>query len=107
MYPLVAGRGVHVWALATGAAFVATALLIPSLLGPLNHLWTGLGMLLHRVTSPLALGIMFFGLITPMGIVMRWLGKDLLRLRLDRKATSYWLERDAPGPLPGRFTDQF
>jgi hypothetical protein len=51
--------------------------------------------------------VMFFLLITPMGIVMRWFGKDPLRLRLDQNATSYWLERDTRGPLPDTFTDQF
>lgn len=107
LYPFFFGRSVHLWALGTGAAFAAVALLLPSLLGPLNRVWTGLGTLLHRVTSPVALGFMFFLLITPMGLVMRWLGKDPLRLRLDRTATSYWLERHPPGPRPGTFTDQF
>jgi hypothetical protein len=107
LYPVFFGRHPHQWALVTGAAFAAVAMLVPSLLAPLNRVWTGLGALLHRVTSPIALGVMFFLLITPMGIVMRWLGKDPLRLRLDRNATSYWIERDPPGPKPGTFTDQF
>jgi hypothetical protein len=107
LYPLFSGSSVHGWALALGVAFAALAMLLPSLLKPLNFVWTGLGALLHRVTSPLALSVMFFLLITPMGIVMRWFGKDPLRLRLDQNATSYWLERDTRGPQPNTFTDQF
>lgn len=107
VYPLFFGQALRMWALATGAAFAAVAFLAPVLLAPLNRVWTLLGILLHRVTSPVALGVMFFLIITPLALVMRWLGKDLLRLGLDRAAPSYWIERSPPGPRPDTFTDQF
>lgn len=107
LYPLSFGRGVHAWALVTAAAFALLAVLVPSLLAPLNRVWTGLGMLLHLIASPIALAVMFFLLITPMGMVMRWLGKDPLRLRLQPQASSYWIAREPPGPRPDTFTDQF
>jgi len=53
------------------------------------------------------LGIMFFVVITPMALVMRALGKDLLRLRFDRAAASYWIDRTPPGPPPESMKDQF
>jgi hypothetical protein len=57
--------------------------------------------------SPLILGIMFYAVFTPMGMVMRLLGKDPLRLRFDQKLSSYWVERIPPGPKPDTLSDQF
>jgi len=107
LFPWLFGGGLRLWALVAGGAFATTALLLPSLLAPLNRVWTQFGMLLHKVMSPLVLGIMFFLVITPMGLVMRWLGKDPLRLHVDRELPSYWLDRSPRGPKPDTFSDQF
>ena len=69
------------------------AWLSPAALAPLNRVWTRFGLLLHRIVSPVVLGVMFFVVVTPMGLVMRALGKDPLRLRFDREARSYWIDR--------------
>jgi len=105
--PLIFGRGLRVWSLGAAAAFGIIALVAPTVLAPLNKLWLKLGLLLHRVVSPIVLGIMFFLVITPMGLLMRALGKDPLRLRSDRGASTYWIPREPPGPPPDSFTDQF
>lgn len=107
LLPLITGRPPRIWALGGGGIFLLVALLFPSVLAPLNRLWTKLGLLLHRVVSPIALGIMFFLVITPMGLVMRALGKDPLRLRLRPDAESYWIDRCPPGPAPETMKDQF
>ena len=107
LWPLVSGRSPHVGLFILGAGFLAAALLFPSLLTPLNRLWTKLGLLLHRVVSPVILGIMFFLVITPIGLLMRSLGKNPLKLGLDRNATSYWVLRTPPGPTPESLKDQF
>ena len=107
LLPLITGRAPRLWALGVGGIFLLVALLFPSVLAPLNRLWTKLGLLLHRVVSPIALGIMFFLVITPMGLVMRALGKDPLRLRLRPDAESYWIDRCPPGPAPETMKDQF
>lgn len=107
LLPLVFGGGVRLWSLSVGAAFLAIALAVPSLLAPLNRIWLRFGLLLHRIVSPLVLGIMFFLVITPMGLVMRALGKDLLRLKSDKGLSSYWIERVPPGPPPESLKDQF
>jgi len=107
LLPLLFGRAPRLWALAVAALFLAVALLVPGLLAPLNRLWLRLGLLLHRVVSPVAMGIVFFGVITPMALVMRLLGKDPLRLRFDRNAPTYWIERHPPGPAPESLKDQF
>ena len=107
LLPLIGGRGVRGWALGLGALFLAVALLHPAVLAPLARLWMKFGLLLHRIVSPIALGVMFFLVITPMGLLMRLFGKDPLRLRFDRSADSYWIPRDPPGPSPESFKDQF
>ena len=106
-WPLLAGVGVRWWAVAVAAAFAAIALAMPSLLAVPNRLWMKFGLLLGKIVSPIALGILFFGAFTPLGVVMRWLGKDPLRLKLDAQAKSYWIDRDPPGPPPASMTNQF
>ena len=53
------------------------------------------------------MGLLFYLVVTPTGLVMRMLGKDLLRLRFDPQAKSYWIERRPPGPAPETMKDQF
>jgi predicted membrane metal-binding protein len=95
------------WTLPLAAAFVVVALVYPRLLAPLNKLWLKIGLLLYKVMNPLVLGLLFFVTITPIGFVMRLAGKDFLRLRLDRGAKSYWIERTPPGPPPQSMRNQF
>ena len=83
------------------------AVVYPQMLAPLNRLWFRFGLLLHKIVSPVVLAIMFFLVFTPTGMIMRALGKDPLRLRLDKNATSYWIERTPPGPSPESLGDQF
>src|SRR5215470_13200275 len=77
--PLFSGRPLRLWGIAVCVGFVVVALALPRVLTPLNKAWTQLGLLLHKIVSPIVLGIMFFAVITPMGLLMRWLGKDPLR----------------------------
>ena len=77
------------------------------MLAPLNRLWMKFGGLLHRFVSPIVLGLLFFVVITPMGLAMRMLGKDPLKLRADTQSKSYWIDRTPPGPRPDSFIDQF
>ncbi|WP_119418723.1 hypothetical protein [Desertibaculum subflavum] len=95
------------YALAAAAVFAGLALAVPGLLGPLNRLWLRFGLLLHHVINPLVMGLLFFGVITPMGVAARLIGKDFLRLRFDRQAKSYWIPRDPPGPAPDTMRHQF
>src|SRR5918999_2001528 len=94
------------WLIAA-AVFAAFALAYSRALRPLNILWFKFGMLLHRVVSPVILGIMFFTVFTPIGLWMRLIGKRPLNLAYDEKADSYWIERRPPGPPPGSFKNQF
>lgn len=96
----------HYW-VPLSAIFLIVAFAAPQILAPLNRLWMKFGLLLHKVMSPLILGIMFYGCITPIGFLMRLTGKDPLRQKFDSTAQSYWIVRSPPGPLPETFKDQF
>jgi len=102
-------RGGWVWpyGLAAAAAFGGLALVAPRALAPLNKAWLRFGLLLHRVVNPLVMGLMFFLVIAPMGLVMRLGGKDFLRLKFDRAARTYWIKREPPGPAPETMRNQF
>jgi predicted membrane metal-binding protein len=107
LLPLVLGGTVRIWALAIAIAFAVAGLLFPSLLAPLARLWARIGAFLHRVVSPIVLGVMFFLVVTPTGLLMRGFGKDPLRLKFDRTAESYWIPREPPGPAPDSLKNQF
>ena len=87
--------------------FAAFALAYSRALRPLNLLWFRFGMLLHRVVSPVILGIMFFAVFTPIGLWMRLIGKRPLNLTYDASVDTYWIERNPPGPPSGSFNNQF
>jgi hypothetical protein len=87
--------------------FAVPAVVWPRVLRPLNALWHRFGLLLHAVTTPLILGLMFFTVITPIGWLMRVLGKRPLALPFDPAAESYWIHRNPPGPAPDSLTNQF
>jgi len=105
--PLVGGAAPRWWALAVAAVFAGLALLAPRVLAPLNRAWFRLGMLLGAVVSPLVLGAIYFTTVAPIGLLMRALGKDPLRLARDPDAHSYWLRREPPGPPPASLERQF
>lgn len=92
---------------AISVVFLFFALVFPKALAPLNWVWTRFGQLLHKLVSPIILGLLFFVVFTPIGILMRLFGADPLRLRFDAKAESYWIERRPPGPAPDSLKDQF
>jgi hypothetical protein len=107
LLPLLRGRPVRWWSLLAGAAFLLSSLLYPRSLGPLNRLWLKLGLVLHAIVNPVVMGLLFYSTVTPIGVLFRWLGKDPLRLRLDRDADTYWIERHPPGPAPDTMPRQF
>jgi hypothetical protein len=95
------------WTGGVAALFMAAALLRPAMLNPLNRLWLKFGLLLHRVVNPIVMALLFYGTVLPTGLVMRALGKDLLRLKRQPEADSYWIVRAPPGPAPETMKDQF
>ncbi len=107
LWPLLEDTPPRWWALLLGMVFLVLTLVRPSLLAPLNRAWTRFGLLLHHIVNPIVMGLLFFLVFAPMGVAMRILGKDLLRLKLDKGAKSYWIERRPPGPDPKTMNNQF
>jgi hypothetical protein len=101
-----AGR-IWPWTGGLASLFLAMAWLRPSMLHPLNLLWLRLGLLLHRIVNPVVMALMFYGTVLPTGIVMRLMGKDLLRLKRRPDAETYWIARSPPGPAAETMRDQF
>ena len=105
--PALRGHAVN-WSLAgIGAVFAAVAAVAPAVLAPLNRLWTKLGLLLNRVVSPVVLGVMFYVVLTPCGLLMRAFGKDPLKRSRDPLAKTYWTLRDPSARTGGSMTQQF
>jgi hypothetical protein len=92
---------------ALGALLVLFGLIAPARLAPLNRAWTKLGLLLFKVVNPVVLGLIYLSTIVPIGLLMRLRGRDLLSLKFDRRAASYWVVRTPPGPAPATMIRQF
>jgi hypothetical protein len=86
--------------------FVAVTFFAPQLLTQLNRLWYALGNLLGKVISPLVLGAIFFGLISPIALITRLFGRDELKIKKSF-LKSYWVNRLPPGPPSNSFKNQF
>lgn len=106
-WPVLGGASPHLWLFWSALGLAALALIRPGVLRPFTRLWLGLGHVLHRITNPVILGLIFCVAMVPIGLLWRLIGKDPLRLRRDPHAASYWLERVPPGPSPESQKKQF
>ena len=95
LYPLIKNENVRLWSLTVSFIILIITLFYPKFLDPLNKLWFKFGIFLGKIISPIIMGIIFFLVVTPIGLIMRLLGKDLLNLKLsDYK--SYWIKKTGP-----------
>ena len=106
-YPIIYGGELRHWALIFSGVFLLSGLFFPKVLRPLNILWLRFGLILHKVISPIIMGLLFFVTVTPTGLIMRTLGKDILNLKIQKSAQTYWIKRDPPGPKPDTMKNQF
>ena len=106
-WPLMADGSPRMWALIVAGSLLAISLVFPSVLAPLNQLWAKFGLLLHKITNPIIMGLVFFVAVTPTAIIMKLLGKDPLQRKIDRNSQSYWIDRLPPGPSPDTMKNQF
>ena len=95
LYPLLKDNDLRIWSLVISFIFLILGLINSKILTPLNRLWFKFGLLLGKFISPLIMGIIFFFVVTPIGIIMRLLKKDLLNLKYNKKAT-YWIKKSGP-----------
>ena len=93
LFPLIQNKEPRVWSLVISIIFLILGILNSKILTPLNKFWMKFGLFLGNLISPIVMGIIYFGVITPTGIIMRILKKDILSLKKNNKKT-YWLEKD-------------
>jgi hypothetical protein len=104
---VIAGLFLQPWLLALAALTAAITLADPSRLAPLKRGWMKLGAAMHHVVSPVVMGLLYFGLFTPMGVAMRLFGWDAMKRTWDPAAKSYWSPRDPAGPAEDSFRNLF
>ncbi len=93
LWPLINDGNIRIWSLAVSIIFLILGIVNSKILTPLNSLWFKFGLLLGKVVSPIVMGVIFFLVVTPTGIIMRLIGKDLLNLKKNNSNT-YWLEKN-------------
>ena len=94
-YPLLHDDNVRIWSLIISIVFLILGLLNSKILFPLNKIWFKFGILLGKIISPLIMGLIFFVVVTPIGLLMRLFNKDLINLKFN-KSKSYWIEKNEP-----------
>ena len=104
LYPLINSESLRIWALVTSIIFFFLAFLAPKILVLPNKLWFKFGLLIGSIVAPVVMAFVYFFTILPTGLIMRLLGKDLLKQKLDKNAKSYWVKRSEPmGSMKNQF----
>jgi hypothetical protein len=104
LYPLINSEDVRLWAIIVSAIFLLLAFIAPKVLELPNKLWFKFGILLGSIIAPVVMALVYFITVLPTGLIMRLLGKDLLKQKLDKNAKSYWIERSEPiGSMKNQF----
>ena len=103
IFPLLNDGNIKVWSIMLAVTFLILGILNSVILTPLNKTWFKFGILLGNVISPIVMGIVFFAVVTPTGLIMRIVGKNLLSLKKDNKK-SYWVEKS---PIKSKMKNQF
>ena len=95
IYPLTHGGDIGIWPGMISFIFLILGLLNSSILTPLNKIWFRFGIILGKIISPVIMAIIFFLVVTPTGLIMRILRKDILNLKYNQNK-SYWIEKEGP-----------
>ena len=95
IYPLINNESIRIWSLVVSLIFLFLSIINSNFLLPLNKLWFKFGIFLGKIISPIIMGIIFFSVVTPIGLIMRLLGKDVLNLKLN-DYKSYWIKKTGP-----------
>lgn len=93
LWPLLASDNIRLWSLGISVIFFFLGIFNSKLLTPINKLWIKFGLLLGQIVSPVVMAIIFFGIVTPTGLILRIFGKDILKLNKNN-SNSYWENKD-------------
>jgi len=103
LWPLINSDPIRIWALSLSLIFLILGVINSKLLNPLNFYWIRFGEILGKVIAPIIMLIVFFIILTPIGIVLRLFGKDLLKLKKSKFLTSYWVSRKKINSMDRQF----
>ena len=104
LYPLTNSESLRIWSLIVSIIFFLLAFLAPKILVFPNKLWFKFGLLLGSIVAPIVMAFVYLVTVLPTGLIMRILGKDLLKQKLDQNAKSYWIKRSEPmGTMKNQF----
>ena len=92
-WPIINGNPLRLWSIPISVIFLVLGLLNSKLLNPLNIVWVKFGELLGRIIAPIVMAIIYFAIVTPIGLFMRLIGKDLLNIKFV-EANTYWIKRE-------------
>ena len=102
-WPLLNLGEIRVWSVIVSSIFLLLGLINSKLLYPLNLVWVKFGELIGKIVAPLVMALIFFIILTPIGLFLRLIGKDLLNIKLNNNKT-YWIKRDKkPGSMKMQF----
>ena len=102
IWPLLDDKDIRIWSLIVSLIFLILGILNSDLLKPFNKIWFKFGMFLGKIVSPIVMSLVFFLVVTPTGFVMRFFGKDLLKLKKNKNDT-YWLTKKYKSNMKDQF----
>ena len=103
-WPLLEKNEVRYWSIFISSIFLILGLINSTILTPLNRIWFIFRIQLGKIISPLVMGIIFFFVVTPIGVLMRFLGKDILNLKFNKNDKSYWIQKsDVKSKMKNQF----
>ena len=102
IWPLLDDKDIRIWSLIVSLIFLILGILNSNLLKPFNKIWFKFGIFLGKIVSPIIMGLVYFLVVTPTGFIMRFLGKDLLKLKKNKNNT-YWLAKNYKSNMKDQF----
>ena len=104
LWPKISGEELRLWSVITSFIFLILGLINSKILIPLNKYWIKLGELLGKIIAPIVMMIIYFAIVTPIALLLKIFKKDILKLKLDKKVDSYWIQKEKDlGPMKNQF----
>jgi len=92
--PIINGKSLNIWLFLASLLFLILGILNSKILTPFKKIWFKLGVFLGNIISPIVMGFIFFLVVTPTGLLLKVFGKDLLKIKYNKKKNSYWIKRE-------------
>ena len=104
LWPLYFEGTIRIWSAIISVIFLFLGLINSKFLTPLNIAWFKFGIILGNIVSPIVMGVLFFAVVTPTGLILRLMGKDMLNKKFNKEKESYWIKRETPiGSMKNQF----